>query len=346
MSMRKGNGLNLNLNLIKGNNLSETLFILLAGSTEVSKIPGITSAGASPDLTMITPVVDSEIIVANKPLSVDEPPMTPDGIPTPAVVTKACLDLAGVNCLAVNAGFTIAPKIPFFQTNLGPAKNPAMEKALPDFRRAFEAGMYLGKLVDGKFDRVVLAESVPGGTTTSQTVLSSIGLDLRTSSTMPSDPVDIKRDVVKKAIERSGYYKENPEMAVEQYGDYMMAIALGISKSIRDSALIFSGGTQMSSIYYINNLITKNSRKRFQVTTKWVMKHRRSTVEALVPPQNLIVPDLSFSGMSENGLKAYENGNVREGAGMGGALWLASLKEKNPEKIYSTIEQYYRKLKR
>lgn len=346
MPITRNNSPNLNLNLIKGNNLSETLFILLAGSTEVSKIPGITSAGASPDLTMITPVVDSEIIVADKPLSVDEPPMTPDGIPTPAIVTKACLDLAGVNRLAVNAGFAQTPKIPFFQTNLSPAKNPAIEKALPDFRHAFEAGIYLGKLVDGKFNQIVLAESVPGGTTTSQAVLSSIGLDLRTSSTMPSDPVDIKRDIVKKAIERTGYYNGNPELAVEQYGDYMMAIALGISKSIRDSALILSGGTQMSTIYYINNLITKNPRKRFLVTTKWIMEHRRSTVEALVPPQNLIVPDVSFSGMSEKGLKAYENGNVREGAGMGGALWLASLKEKNQEKIYSTIEQYYRKLKR
>ncbi|MHB1649707.1 MAG: nicotinate-nucleotide--dimethylbenzimidazole phosphoribosyltransferase [Thermoplasmataceae archaeon] len=325
--------------------LSDTLFVLLAGSTEVSKIPGITSAGASPELTMITPVVDSEIIVADRPISTGEPPMTPDGIPTPAIVTKACLDLAGVKCLVVNAGYAATPKIPFFQTNLGPAKNPAEEKSLPDFRRAFEMGIYLGKLIDGRFARILLAESIPGGTTTSQAVLSSMGLNLNTSSTMPSDPVDIKREVVRKAIDRAGYYPENPEMAVEQYGDYMMAIALGVSKSVRDSALVFSGGTQMSSLFYINNKINKNSSKRFQVTTRWVMNHKRETIESLVPPQNLIVSDISFSGMREKGLRLYEEGNVREGAGMGGAFWLASLKEKNMEKIYANIEQFYRRLR-
>ena len=40
----------------------DILFILLAGTTEVSKIPGISAAGETPELTALTPVLDSEII--------------------------------------------------------------------------------------------------------------------------------------------------------------------------------------------------------------------------------------------------------------------------------------------
>lgn len=323
----------------------DAIFVLLAGSTDVSRIPGITSAGASPELTMLTPVVDSEIIIDGHPLSINEPPMTPEGIPTPAIVTKACLEVSGTKTMVVNAGLSVSPKVPFFQTDLHTALNPAEAKALPDFRKAFHAGMYIGDLLDGKYGIIVLAESVPGGTTTAQAVLSSLGMNLSTSSTMPSDPVQIKNEIVKKAIERSGYFHDKPEMAVEHYGDYMMPLALGISRSAKDSNIIFAGGTQMSSVFYLNSRINQNLSNRFQATTRWVMDHRKDTVQSLVPSENLIVSEASFSGMEEKGLRLYENGHVREGAGMGAALWLASLKEKNMGMIYSSIEKYYRKLK-
>ena len=323
----------------------DAIFVLLAGSTEVSMIPGITSAGASPDLTMLTPVVDTEIIIGGQPFSIKEPPMTPEGIPTPAIVTRACLDISGTRSIAVNAGLSVSPKVPFLQTDLHPALNPAETKALPDFRKAFNAGIYIGDILDGKYGIIVIAESVPGGTTTAQAVISSMGLKLSTSSTMPSDPVQIKSQIVNKAIVRSGYFPDKPEMAVEQYGDYMMPLALGISKSVINSSIIFAGGTQMTSVFYLNERINGNSRDRFQATTGWVMKHRRDTVESIVPSRNLIVSEVSFSGMEEYGLRLYENGHVREGTGMGAALWLASLKEKNMGKIFSSIENLYRNFK-
>ncbi|WP_393970724.1 TIGR00303 family protein [Oxyplasma meridianum] len=334
----------LNKNILENLDLRDTLFTLLAGSTDVSRIRGITSAGASPELTMLTPVVDSEIIIGGRPVIINEPPMTPEGIPTPAIVTKACLDLAGVKSMSVNAGYSVSPNVPFWDTGLHPAMNPAEARALPDFRKAFDAGMYLGELLDGRYGVIVLAESVPGGTTTAQVVLSSIGSRVITSSTMPSDPLQIKGEVVKKAIERCGYFVENPVMAIEEYGDYMMPLALGISRSVKESAILFAGGTQMSTVYYLNDKINRNSSNRFQVTTSWLMDHRKETVETLVPSGNLIVSHVSFSEMEENGLRLYENGHVREGAGMGAALWLASIKEKNSDKVYSAIEKYYRKL--
>ncbi len=333
-------------NMLENFDPEDAIFILLAGSSGVSRIPGITSAGASPELTMLTPVVDTEIIVGGHPMIINEPPMTPEGIPSPAVVTRSCLDLSGIKSMAVNAGYSVSPHVPFFETGLHPALNPAQAKALPDFRKAFDAGTYLGELLDGRYGLIILAESVPGGTTTAQVVLTALGSRVSTSSTMPSDPVQIKGEVVKKSIGRSGYFMDNPEMAIEQYGDYMMPLALGISKSVKDSAILFAGGTQMSSVYFLNEKINRNSQNRYQVTTRWVMDHRGDTVQSLVPSGSLIVSDLSFSGMEENGLRLYEKGHVREGAGMGAALWLASIKEKNRAKIYSAIERYYRQLRK
>lgn len=50
-------------------NLSEKLkgkrtsFVLVIGTTDVSLIPGITVAGATPELTMFTPAADAEYLI-------------------------------------------------------------------------------------------------------------------------------------------------------------------------------------------------------------------------------------------------------------------------------------------
>jgi len=87
-----------------------TIFVLIAGTTEVSLRSGITAAGASPEFTRITPTVDAEIIGEGKCLSTADPPMTPEGIPTPAIVSRAILDLTGLRSLIVNGGFPCVRK--------------------------------------------------------------------------------------------------------------------------------------------------------------------------------------------------------------------------------------------
>ena len=64
--------------------------ILLCGSTEVSKIKGISAAGANPEMTFLTPALDAELIETGKCITMELPPMTPEGIPSPALITRVC----------------------------------------------------------------------------------------------------------------------------------------------------------------------------------------------------------------------------------------------------------------
>jgi len=54
-------------------------------------------------------------------------PMTPDGKPTPALLTKAALESASIPQVIINAGSKISPKLPYFQTDIAHFKNIALE---------------------------------------------------------------------------------------------------------------------------------------------------------------------------------------------------------------------------
>lgn len=89
-----------------------SMFLVLISSTLTSTIPGISIAGASPELTLYTPALDVEYLVAGLPKSLNVIPATPDGLPTPAVLTRASLELLGLPVLVVDAGSKVEPRIP------------------------------------------------------------------------------------------------------------------------------------------------------------------------------------------------------------------------------------------
>ncbi|MCL4349265.1 MAG: TIGR00303 family protein, partial [Candidatus Thermoplasmatota archaeon] len=100
------------MEIVEGNNVynkitdrHDILYILLGGTTRVSTIPGISAAGASPELTKLTPVLDSEIISEGKCISYDVVPMTEEGIPTPSIITRGANEVSGINTLIMDAGF-------------------------------------------------------------------------------------------------------------------------------------------------------------------------------------------------------------------------------------------------
>jgi len=82
-----------------------------------AKIPGISAAGKSPEMTDYTPAADAELVETGSVFSISEPAMCPSGAPTPAVLTRASMLLTGIPCLFINAGLNIRPKIPFIDLN-------------------------------------------------------------------------------------------------------------------------------------------------------------------------------------------------------------------------------------
>ena len=270
--------------------------------------------------------------------------MTPEGIPTPAIITRASLERIGVRVMVVDAGLATNPQVPFFSCNLGASRDPSVERALPEFHKAMEFGKYIGSLISG-YRAVFIGESVPGGTTTAQAVMNCLGNDFNTSSSLPHNPDMEKLKIISKAQQRVDNSELDAEQCIVEYGDYMMPVALGISRSLRDNTVVYCGGTQMANVFDLDRRVNQPTGKRYVATTRWVMEHRPETMKRLVGTENVIVSKINFSTMPQQGLREYENGHVREGAGMGGAFALYSIIDGNMPGLYNEISRLYDRLK-
>jgi len=82
------------LNRLRG---KKPLFICVIGVTETAKILGISAAGKNPELTDYTPPADVELLLLGKCKCIPGVPVTPEGIPTPALITMAALRLADMD---------------------------------------------------------------------------------------------------------------------------------------------------------------------------------------------------------------------------------------------------------
>ncbi len=321
----------------KINDKDDILYILLAGTTKISAINGISAAGESPELTELTPTLDSEIIHSGKCISYNVIPMTSGGIPTPAIITRASNEISKINTLIIDSGLTEYPKIPFLYTGLREARNFSEETALKNYENAINYGEYIGKLIDNKYKYIFIAESVPGGTTTAYAVLKALGYDYMTSSSLKENPDSVKNDLIDRAFKRVKLNRNDYNNIIREYGDYMMALSAGISRNVKKSNIIYSGGTQMANVYLLDKLINK-SRNRYVFTTKYVMNDRNDLMRNIVN-DNIIYSNTDFSNI--NGLNYYEKGYVKEGTGFGAAFGLSYILTENEKEIYSNIKRVY-----
>src|SRR5919197_2205209 len=184
------------------------VFVCVISYTATSEIPGLTVAGANAELVKYTSPADAEFLYHGHCKCIDAVPATPDGKPTPALITRAALQAAEIPLLVVDAGAKVKPSIPCVSFGLEPGRNITNKNAMDDsmVRQAFEHGELLGKQLAALSDLVVIGESIPGGTTTALAVLSVLGIDARfkVSSSIPEDPHDLKTRVVASAIKRAG----------------------------------------------------------------------------------------------------------------------------------------------
>ncbi len=173
-------------------------------------------------------------------------PMTPDGKPTPALLTKAALESASIPQVIIDAGSKIPPKLPYFQTDIVHGKNIAIEPGLDQSNvvHAIDYGRILGRTLGSCTDCLVIGESIPGGTTTALAVLKSLGIDAQVSSSMPKNPQSLKNGVVAKALERSA--SKEPYDVMANAGDPMIPFVAGmLSTASEITNVILAGGTQM-----------------------------------------------------------------------------------------------------
>lgn len=337
-------------------------FILVCSSTELIDIEGISAAGANPEAQRLTPSIDAEFISLGKTLSADSLPVSPKGIVSPAIISKACLNLLDAEIKVVNAGCFntikgIDPKN-YFDFNVEPAKDFTIEDSF-SFDECESIFLDSIKLLDELgFDEnkheLIISECVVGGTTTALSVLELLGydaLDLISSSHKDNNK-DLKAQVMKKLDQRIKNVDleelENPIYNCAIAGDKAQVVITGILLSAMQEGIktTLAGGTQMLAIYALIQDLTEGFFMEDLIeiiTSPWLINDSSSGAQELAGQIN---EDLELEyckdiGAIEDKLSKeiakfknypswneikdlYDQGHVKEGVGMGACLELLS----------------------
>ncbi len=349
--------------VLEGLRVNGLMGVYVIASTRTSTIPGISVAGASPEATLYTPALDVEYLYLGMPVGMNVIPVTPEGLPTPAVITRSCIELGRVPAVIVDAGSAMQPKVPHVslpskvvgrRIDVSPALPPGTARKLYS-----EARLLGSRLAAGGAHAFVVGESMPGGTTTAMAILAGLGYDAlgKTSSSAPNNPVELKVRVVEKALHRLKHGvkcdPDNPFSVIDCVGDPLHVALAGFAAGaiMEGSTVLLAGGTQMAAVLAIMKAVDPNALKGGRVavgTTKWVVEDRSSDLEGLVrevsPSTPVIYTELSFSDSPYPGLRMYEEGYVKEGVGAGGTSIAVEVKGFKLSEIKEAIYREYERL--
>ncbi|QSG15854.1 nicotinate mononucleotide-dependent phosphoribosyltransferase CobT [Halapricum desulfuricans] len=322
---------------------------LVVGTTETATIEGISAAGADPEAMAHTPAADAELIAYGDVLEAPAVPVSPSGCPTPALVTRAVRDLVGFDLVTIDAGLGVETAAP--TVSLGDRAGNDIRKptAVPDAASLWERGRRYGRRLPA--DRLVLAESVPGGTTTALAVSEALGVDLSVSSSLPENPIDRKRAVVTAALATSGYspgeLAGQPREALAAVGDPVLAVLAGTAAGALESEtdLLLAGGTQQLAV--VGLLRAAGIDQPVSVaTTPFIAEDPSANVREAAERLGVevLVTDPGFDRESGTVFERYRAGEAKEGAGMGGALATAAREDVSMERVRTRIATRYEHL--
>ena len=342
-------------NIEKAENFLETiksgrfLFSFVISYTETCEVPGITFAGADKNSIQFTPPADAEYLHYGYCKTIDNIPMTPDGKPTPGLLTKTALESASIPHLTINAGSKISPQLPFIETGLSFGKNISTQDAMTESQVSYavEYGRIVGRNMASLTDCLIIGESIPGGTTTALAVLRALGFDAKVSSSIPNNPVELKNQVVDSALERVD--SDHPYSIIAKVGDPMIPFVAGMLSSASDvSKVMLAGGTQMTAVLAFASKIGFNEENTAIGTTSYITDDKSANFKNLVPkisniPAISVDPGLKNSQYS--GLRAFSEGFAKEGVGAGGSIISSMLKTGNDSaKFLELVEKEYHRL--
>jgi len=303
-------------------------FVLVGGNTVTARIDGISAAGAAPDVMVHTPAADLEIVEYGRPVRAPVVPLSPTGCPTPAVVTRAVRELLDFPTLAVNAGLARPTDAPTVATGASTGADVREAQAVPDADAAFERGRELGRSLPD--DALAVGETVPGGTTTALGVLAALGERPSVSSSLPDNPLALKRRVVDEGLTASdlaeGGAAGDPVAALRSVGDPVLAVVAGLTVGAAetDTDVLLAGGTQMAAAAALARHAGVEAPLSL-ATTSFVAGDDSADVAGLAADLDveLTVTDPGFERLTHPATDAYVAGEAKEGVGMGGALALA-----------------------
>ncbi|MCD6292165.1 MAG: TIGR00303 family protein [Deltaproteobacteria bacterium] len=352
------------------------LFACTIASTETALIPGVSAAGASPELIPYTAAADVEAIIHGRALCLGKIPENPLGPPSPVIITMAALKRLKAPFFAVDAGNAITPKVPMLVAGRTPGRSLSEPVAVANATELFMQGIIIGQQFALSGRTLILGESVPGGTTTAMAVMEVLGIAAlgKISGSMPGNNQSLKQELVSRAMRDKnlvqGSCLEHPLEAVRLLGDPMQAVQAGIAMSASQKIkVILGGGTQMIAVAALIGALLKSKwsapdfaqsslQRLLQkainarpeniaiATTAWVSEDRSADLRSLMQQLPIAMPlyaaGLDFSLSRHKNLSLYEEGYVKEGVGAG-AMALAAMLYHNLDNLnfLPEIEKVY-----
>jgi len=331
--------------------VTDVTLAVVAGTTATAAIDGISAAGADPELRDHTPSADLEIVADGRPAPDSAVPVSPSGCPTPAVVTRAVRELVGFEFVGVDAGLAV-PTAPTDATVLdagaAPGEDVRDSEPVPAAAAIFErARALVPDAVAGTESttepttepnveasdadpELLVAETIPGGTTTALGVLTALGERRAVSSSLPANPLATKRAVVDEGLAASdiaaGDAAGDPLAALRLMGDPVLAAAAGLVVGAveRGVPVTLAGGTQLAAVAALARHAGVECRLPL-ATTSFVADDPSADVGALADDLGLTLAatDPRFDEGDHPAMAAYARGEAKEGVGMGGALALS-----------------------
>ena len=325
-------------------------FLLASSVTKTCEIDGITQAGIS-GLMTLTPTLDAEYISTEKIFSLTDIAKTAEGIPTPAIVTRAVHNLCSFSSIEIlDLGLQTKPQnTTIYDFHINPSDDISKDAKI-DAKKIFIKGMEFGEKYELKGNYLILGESTPAGTTTATASALALGYDCRDdfASSFANVPNSIKDATINKALSLIDADMDSFEK-LSVVSDNMLIFCAGfLVEASRRFHIVLAGGTQMATCLLIADAVREDVLKRVKhenitlSTTKWLAKDKNSDIKNILSKlsyiSNAIYTDFSFENTSIDVLKRYDNGDVKEGAGMGGALAFANAKGITNEELLEQIE--------
>jgi NaMN:DMB phosphoribosyltransferase len=205
---------------------------------------------------------------------------------------------------------------------------------------------------------VLLAECVPGGTSTAQAVLQGLGVAAagRVSGSLRQPVHGLKAALVERGLTAAGLAAPAPAAAVlAAVGDPMQAVAAGLVRTAAAAGLplLLAGGSQMAAVLALAlDLSAPEDRPLLLeqaaiATTAWVAADAGSDLQSLLALIGrrwgglplAFAAALRFGSCRSAELQAYEQGFVKEGVGAGGLALLWQLSGRSPLALAEACDQ-------
>ncbi|MGD9625861.1 MAG: nicotinate mononucleotide-dependent phosphoribosyltransferase CobT [Arcobacter sp.] len=330
-------------------------FLLSCSVTKTCEIPNISQAGI-PGKLYLTPTLDAEFLCTKEVRSLPNIAQTPKGVPTPALITRAIHELNPYSNIEIlNLGLEVIPQIDYFKIHnfdIKPSESITAGAKI-EAMEIFQKGLEFGQNYQTKDDYVIIAETIPAGTTTANATAKALGYecDGYFSSSFKNNPSDIKNETIKKALDNIDKNDDIFEK-LSKVSDNMIIFNAGfiLGSRVNELKVILAGGTQMASVLLVVNSILKSmdgeidSSNLALCTTKWISKDENSNIKAILEqldfPINTYASEFDFSLSNHPALKLYDEGEAKEGVGCGAALCYATINGLTKEQITNKIESF------